>query len=147
MADIVTPAVRSQMMSRIRGRDTKAEIALRKALHARGYRYRVNDQRLQGSPDIVFPKFRAVVFVHGCFWHRHTDCVKAYTPKSRVAFWQAKFDANVQRDQRNIRDLQAAGWRVAVVWECTIGKSPSPCLIDRILGFLHSSEVFLELPQ
>lgn len=134
-------------MSRIRGRDTKAEVALRKALFARGFRCRVNDRRLPGSPDIVFPKHRAVVLVHGCYWHRHQGCSKAYTPKSRVAFWKTKFDENVKRDARNVRELRASGWRVAIVWECAIGTKPTHALVDRVEDFLRSDEETLELPD
>lgn len=118
MADTLTPAQRSERMSRIRGRDTKPEILLRRELHSLGLRYRLHDKRLAGSPDIVFPRFSAVVFVHGCFWHRHTGCKVANTPKSNLAFWSAKFDSNVARDQRNTAALTDAGWRVFVVWEC-----------------------------
>lgn len=147
MADIVSPEVRSRMMSRIRGRDTKPEVALRKALFRRGFRYRANDRRLPGSPDIVFPKYGAVVLVHGCYWHRHPGCPKAYTPKSRLEFWQSKFDQNVARDRRNLEELLAAGWRVAIVWECAVGSEPPAALVDRIEVFLRSVEPVLELPE
>lgn len=145
MADTVTPQARSQMMSRIRGRDTKAELAVRRALHARGYRYRVNDRRLAGSPDIVLHRYRAVVFVHGCFWHRHRGCSKTYNPKSRVEFWRAKFEENIRRDEWNILALSEAKWRVAVVWECAVGKKLQSDLVDRLEEFLKSDERFLEL--
>lgn len=146
MADIVAPEVRSRMMSNIRGRDTRAEVTLRKKLFARGFRYRVNDRRLPGSPDIVFPKWGAVIFVHGCYWHRHPGCSKAYVPKTRVDFWQAKFDENVQRDQRNIRDLLQAGWRVAVVWECAVIPELRPQTLDALGAFLTSDMKCIELP-
>lgn len=120
MTDIVDPETRSRMMSRIRGRDTRPEIGLRRALHARGLRYRLHDRRLPGRPDIVFPRFRAACFVHGCFWHRHAGCSYATTPATRAAFWSAKFEANVARDARNRVELLAVGWRVAVVWECAL---------------------------
>ena len=120
MSDIVDPETRSRMMSRIRGRDTRPEIGLRRALHARGLRYRLHDRRLSGRPDIVFPRFRAACFVHGCFWHRHAGCRYATTPATRRAFWAAKFEANVARDARNRVELHAVGWRVAVVWECAL---------------------------
>ncbi|MCB1347112.1 MAG: DNA mismatch endonuclease Vsr [Maritimibacter sp.] len=147
MADIVSPEVRSRMMSRIRGRDTKPEIALRKALFRRGFRYRLNDRRLPGSPDIVFPKYGAAVLVHGCYWHRHPGCPKAYTPKSRVEFWQSKFDENVARDMRNLERLRAAGWRVAIIWECSVGTEPPVALVDRIETFLKSDDPMMELPE
>ncbi len=120
MTDIVDPQTRSRMMSRIRGRNTRPEVGLRRALHARGLRYRLHDRRLPGRPDIVFPRFRAACFVHGCFWHRHSGCRYATTPATRAAFWAAKFEANVIRDARNRLDLLAVGWRVAVVWECAL---------------------------
>jgi DNA mismatch endonuclease (patch repair protein) len=107
-------------MSRIRGRDTAPELALRRALHRRGLRYRLHDAKLPGRPDIVFPSRRAVVFVHGCFWHRHDGCRIATTPKSNTAFWQAKFDRNVERDLRNCERLGELGWTVIVVWECEL---------------------------
>ena len=124
------------MMSRIRGSNTKPEVTLRRALHARGLRYRLHDRRLSGTPDIVLPRFRAVCFVHGCFWHRHAGCPYTTTPATRPAFWQAKFDANVTRDQRSRRELLAAGWRVAVVWECALrehGASTVAHALDRWL--------------
>lgn len=108
-------------MSRIKGKDTKPELLVRSLLHRAGYRFTVNgpkNKSLPGRPDIVLPKFKAVVFVHGCYWHRHRNCKYAYTPKSRVEFWEAKFDANVKRDRRNQRDLKRLGWKVIVIWEC-----------------------------
>lgn len=122
MPDIVDRATRSRMMAGIGSGDTIPEIVLRRALHARGLRYRLHDRRLPGTPDLVFPRFGAVCFVHGCFWHRHAGCSYAATPGTRKEFWQAKFDANVERDRRNKRDLLEIGWRVAVVWECALRK-------------------------
>ncbi len=120
MADIVDPETRSRMMAGITGKDTKPELKLRKALHALGYRYRLH-QRIEGArPDIVLPRFRAVIFVHGSFWHRHAGCRYATTPSSRPEFWQTKFEQTVERDARQKATLTAAGWRVAVVWECAL---------------------------
>ncbi len=116
--DIVRPEVRSKNMSRIRGKDTKPELRVRKAAHALGYRYRLHDSRLPGSPDLVFCGRKMAVFVHGCFWHRHENCKYSYTPKSNVEFWAKKFDGNVARDKRVQADLHALGWKVAVIWEC-----------------------------
>ena len=107
-------------MSRIRSRDTSPELAIRRQLHALGLRYRLHDRRLPGRPDLVLPRFRAVVFVHGCFWHRHPGCSIATTPKSNTAFWQEKFDRNVRRDKRSAVALEAAGWRVFTAWECEL---------------------------
>jgi len=122
MTDIVDFQTRSRMMSGIRGRDTKPELLLRRTLHALGFRYRLHGRKLPGRPDIVLPKYRAVIFVHGCFWHRHEGCKLATTPSTRREFWQGKFQENVARDQRNIKSLRVSDWRVAVVWQCDIEK-------------------------
>jgi DNA mismatch endonuclease (patch repair protein) len=123
VADVVDVATRSRMMAGIRGRDTQPELRLRKAMHARGFRYRLHDRRLPGSPDLVFPAFRAAVFVHGCFWHRHEGCRYTTMPATRPEFWSAKFAANVERDARQIAELQRLGWRTRIVWECDIRRS------------------------
>lgn len=107
-------------MSRIRCRDTGPERAVRSLLHRLGYRFRLHGRKLPGKPDVVLPRHRTVVLVHGCFWHRHARCGFAYTPKTRPRFWQAKFDANVARDRRVILELRRQGWRVVVVWECEL---------------------------
>lgn len=120
MVDTLTPAQRSERMSKIRSRDTKPEIALRKAFHRMGFRFRLQGRELPGKPDIVLPKYRTVVFVHGCFWHRHLKCKVATTPKSNTEFWQGKFDRNVERDTQNIAALEALGWNVLIFWECEI---------------------------
>jgi DNA mismatch endonuclease (patch repair protein) len=98
------------------------ERLVRSALHRVGYRFRLHRKNLPGKPDIVLPKHRTVVFVHGCFWHRHKGCRCAYTPKSRVAFWSAKFESNVERDRRNAREHRRLGWKVVTVWECEAGR-------------------------
>ncbi len=118
MTDLLSPEHRSWNMSRIRGKDTAPERRVRSVLHRAGYRFRLHLKTLPGHPDIVLPKYRTVVLVHGCFWHRHKGCRFAYTPKSRVAFWNAKFQANVDRDHRNARELRRLGWKVVTVWEC-----------------------------
>lgn len=105
-------------MSRVKGKNTKPEILVRRALHALGYRFRLHRGDLPGRPDIVLPKHKTVIFVHGCFWHRHPGCAKASTPKTRIDFWQDKFAANVARDSRNLDALREAGWQAIVVWEC-----------------------------
>ena len=119
MTDIVDRETRSRMMSDIRSKNTHIEVSLRKALFAQGFRYRINDARLPGKPDIVFPRHRAVVFVHGCFWHGH-DCALFRLPTSNTDFWRTKIDANRARDERACAELSAQGWRVAVVWECAL---------------------------
>ena len=120
MVDVVDRATRSRMMSGIRGRDTQPEILVRKYLHAQGLRYRLARKDLPGKPDLVFPGYRAVVFVHGCFWHRHPECKYAATPSSNRDFWREKFATNVERDRRAEQKLRENGWRVFVVWECAI---------------------------
>jgi len=122
MVDTLTPSQRSERMSRIRSRDTKPEIALRKALHGLGFRFRVHKTGLPGKPDLVLLKYRCVIFVHGCFWHRHPGCKVATTPKSNIEFWLAKFFRNVDRDKKVKNELLAAGWRYEVVWECETKK-------------------------
>ena len=116
--DIVDSKRRSKMMSRIKGRDTMPELAVRRIAHCLGFRFRLYRNDLPGCPDLVFPRFRAVVFVHGCFWHRHHGCRYAYSPKTRVRFWDNKFRSNVARDRRNLDALRELGWRVLVIWEC-----------------------------
>jgi DNA mismatch endonuclease (patch repair protein) len=113
-------------MASVGQKDTGAEVLLRKALHRRGLRYKLHDRALPGSPDLVFPRFRAVVFVHGCYWHSH-GCHRSTVPKTRNAFWISKFKANKARDGRKQAELLALGWRVLTVWECTLrGKTAKP---------------------
>ncbi len=118
MTDRLSRERRSWNMSRISGKDTAPEKQVRSALHRAGYRFRLHSRTLPGRPDLVLPKYRTLVLVHGCFWHRHKGCRFAYTPKSRTAFWNAKFDANVERDRRTARELRRLGWKVVTVWEC-----------------------------
>lgn len=118
MADRLTPEHRSWNMSQIRATDTKPERIVRSVLHRLGFRFRLHRNDLPGKPDIVLPKHNTVVFVHGCFWHRHPGCRLAYTPKSRQTFWREKFERNCQRDQRVRAQLRALGWRAIIVWEC-----------------------------
>lgn len=120
MADHLTSEQRSWNMGRIRSKETLPEKAVRSLLHRMGYRFRLHRKDLPGRPDIVLPKHKAVIFVHGCFWHRHDGCKYAYTPKSRVGFWQKKFLDNVLRDSRNREELGKLGWRVLCVWECEL---------------------------
>lgn len=120
MSDVVDSKTRSRMMSGIRSKHTKPEIALRKALHKLGFRYRLHDRNVAGHPDLVLPRYRAVVLIHGCFWHQHQSCRYATTPSTRPEFWQAKFDANRRRDVEVLVLLAQQGWRVATVWECAL---------------------------
>ena len=133
MADIVDRATRSRMMAGIGSRNTRPEVVLRRAVHARGLRFRLHDRRLPGTPDLVFRRFDAVCLVHGCFWHRHTGCPYATTPTTRREFWRAKFDANIERDRRNRHDLLRAGWRVATIWECALRKQAAVEVVTRQL--------------
>ncbi|HTC04597.1 MAG TPA: very short patch repair endonuclease [Xanthobacteraceae bacterium] len=121
---------RSDLMSRVRQRDTGPELVVRSVAHALGYRFRVHRKDLPGRPDIVFPSRRKVVLVHGCFWHRHCGCPKSTTPKTRRGFWQRKFTENKRRDLRNIRHLRRMGWGVLVVWEC---ETPNRLRLARVL--------------
>jgi DNA mismatch endonuclease (patch repair protein) len=120
VTDITDQQTRSRKMAGIRGKDTKPELALRRALHARGFRLRLHLNAVHGRPDLVLPKYRAVVFVHGCFWHRRESCRYTITPSTRQKFWQGKFAANVARDAAVRGKLLKDGWRVATVWECAL---------------------------
>ncbi|MDE3799575.1 DNA mismatch endonuclease Vsr [Sinorhizobium meliloti] len=123
MVDFLSPSERSERMSRIRSSNTSPELALRRALHALGFRFRLHRKDLPGKPDIVLPRHRTAIFVHGCFWHRHDGCKVASTPKSNTEFWIKKFDRNVARDVQARDVLEAQGWRVIVVWECELGSA------------------------
>lgn len=123
MADGLSPEKRSWNMSRIKGKNTSIEVKVRKYLFSQGFRYRINVTKLPGKPDIVLPKYNAVVFVNCCFWHRHTGCKEAYMPKSQVEFWQKIFERNVQNDTVQREKLMEAGWSVFTVWECEVKKN------------------------
>jgi DNA mismatch endonuclease (patch repair protein) len=130
--DRLTPEKRSWNMSRIRAKNTKPEMIVRSLLHQMGYRFRLHRKDLPGTPDVVLPKYRTAVFVHGCFWHRHPGCRFAYHPKSRTAFWAQKFKTNVERDKATRAALTRLGWNVIVVWECELRD------IDALADRLHS---------
>lgn|SRR5690554_446519 len=121
-SDLPPSPARSRNMAAIKGKDTKPELKVRKALHAHGFRYRLHSKNLPGKPDIVLPKYCVCIFVHGCFWHRHRGCRYAYTPSTRRTFWVKKFKKNVERDNRNRELLLAAGWTVIELWECGLRK-------------------------
>ena len=147
MTDIVSKSTRSAMMSGIRHKNTKPELLVRTQLFARGYRYRLHAGHLPGKPDIIFPKYKAVVFIHGCFWHCH-DCHLFKWPQSRQEFWQQKLSSNKERDLRHQLELRSGGWRVAVIHECALkGKTriELSCLLDRIESWFQSSDDFLEI--
>lgn len=144
--DVHSPEQRRFNMSRIRGKDTRPEMVVRRWLWANGYRYRLHRKELPGKPDIILPKYRAVIFVHGCFWHRH-GCALTTTPESRRDFWLAKFQNNVSRDKHNIESLLEQFWRVMIVWECSIigKKAISEEVAEQMTNFLHSEKRFAEI--
>ena len=147
MADVVPPAVRSRMMAGIRSKDTAPEIKLRRGLHALGFRYRLNVKELPGKPDLVFPRRRAVIFAHGCFWHGH-DCHLFVWPKSRAKWWKDKIERNKSVDGRSIEALAGVGWRIGIVWECAMKgrtRRPLDSVIDSCASWLRSDEPRLEL--
>jgi DNA mismatch endonuclease (patch repair protein) len=135
--DSVSRARRSEIMGRIKSKDTKPEMLVRRFLHGLGYRYALHKRDLPGAPDLVFPSRRKVILVHGCFWHQHKGCVDGRVPKSRKGYWGPKLLRNVQRDRRNISKLRRCGWRVMTVWECDI--SDSDRLVARLVRFLGPS--------
>lgn len=132
MVDVVDSATRSRMMAGIRGKDTKPELLVRSYLHRAGLRYRLHAKDLPGKPDVVLPKYRTVVFVHGCFWHSHPRCKYAVLPASNVDFWKQKLDRNRERDRRNKSDLKALGWRVLTVWECQLDERHLSAIVVKI---------------
>jgi len=147
MVDVVPPSVRSRMMAGIRGKDTKPELILRRALFSRGYRYRLHDRRLPGKPDIVFPSRRSVIFVNGCFWHGH-GCDLFRWPSSNKSFWRQKIERNIEVDQKWLEELKRSNWRVLYVWECALkgrGRVPLESLINRIARWLDKGPGHLEL--
>lgn len=147
MVDVVDTATRSRMMSGIQGRDTKIEVAIRKALHVRGLRYRTDVRGLPGRPDIVLTRWQAAVLIHGCFWHAH-DCGLCRIPATRPDFWREKLEGNAARDARNTTALLDAGWRVATVWECALrGKGPQALIdvADRLAMWVRGEDRMIEL--
>lgn len=146
MTDIVDKATRSRMMAGIKGRDTKPEMLLRHALHARGVRYRLHSKLLPGRPDLIFRRYRVVIFVHGCFWHRHAGCRYCTTPKSNPEFWDRKFSANVTRDANAADRILQAGWRVGIVWECALRRQDQvEAVVAEVQSWLGSDSPTIEL--
>lgn len=147
MADIVDAATRSRIMSGIKRRNTKIEVELRRALFARGFRYRIDVRDLPGRPDIVLPRYRAAIFVHGCFWHAH-DCHLFRLPSSRPDFWKAKLEGNAARDKRSVSGLVDLGWRVATVWECSLrGRNSSTLteVVDQLAKWIRGQTPVLDI--
>lgn len=147
MTDIVDRKTRSRMMAGIRGKNTRPEMLLRSALHALGFRYRLHVRNLPGCPDLVLPGYNAVIFVNGCFWHRHKGCSYATNPSSNKEFWKRKFADTIARDRRNLERLRQAGWRIAIVWECTFKENPPGDVAERVAEWLKGDSDFIEMPR
>jgi len=137
MADVFPPAKRSWIMSRVKGKNTKPEIKVRSLIHAMGFRFRLHRKDLPGNPDLVFPKYRKVIFVHGCFWHQHRACPNAARPTSNTIYWNKKLERTIERDNQNITALESAGWQVLVIWECEVKNHEK--LFEIIGNFLINS--------
>lgn len=138
MTDRITPEHRSWNMSRIKGKDTNIEVKVRSWLFSKGFRFRKNDRRYPGTPDIVLPKYKTVIFINGCFWHRHEGCRYATTPKTRTEFWQEKFDRNVANDRKHKEELETMGWSVITLWECELKKDSFEDTMNRLEQQLHN---------
>lgn len=150
MADSLSPADRSKNMAAIKSKDTKPEVFVRKHLFHSGYRYRICPRHIYGHPDIYMAQYSLAIFIHGCFWHRHSNCRLAYTPKSKVEFWQDKFDKNIKRDKQVLSELATKGVRVLIVWECAIryaskNTSSADALFHLIESFIQTDMSFLEI--
>lgn len=148
--DIVTPEQRSKNMAAIRSKNTKPEVYFRKLLFAKGYRYSLNSKRIPGHPDIYLKKYNTAVFVHGCFWHRHAGCRFSYTPKSRIEFWQKKFEANQKRDAVVKKELYDRKIKCVIIWECTIKKVQKDekienAVLEQVEAFFRDEKLYLEI--
>ena len=132
--DVVDPATRSRLMAGIKGKNTKPELIVRRFLHAHGYRFRLHRRDLPGKPDILLPRLKACIFVHGCFWHRHANCKYAVLPKTRIDFWTKKLESNAARDRKVMEELTDKGWHVITVWECELKNPESalPALLEHL---------------
>lgn len=149
MADAFDVETRSRMMAKIRSKNTTPELLIRKALHVRGYRFRLHAKNLPGKPDLLLPKYNSAIFIHGCFWHGHS-CRYFKVPQTRQEYWMGKIGKNQDRDKRQLAALQALNWRVLVVWECAVRsmkKESTPLLINQILYWLHQGPAFAEIDE
>ena len=145
--DIVNKQTRSKMMSNIKSKNTKPEIIVRSLLHQKGFRFRLHDKKLPGKPDIVLKKYNAVVFIHGCYWHRHENCKLTSTPKQNAEFWNKKFSDNIRRDNEVYYQLKKLGWRTAIIWECCIrDKKNLSDTIDLLASWIKSDREYIEIP-
>lgn len=147
MIDVVSKATRSRMMAGIRGKDTHPEMIVRSYLHRHGFRYRLHLRNLPGKPDLVLPKYDLVILVHGCFWHRHSNCAKASTPTSNIDAWSKKFLENIERDRKILRKLRSAGWRVFVIWECGLKTNSEENLSWLPLAIKNYDQQYIEWPN
>jgi DNA mismatch endonuclease (patch repair protein) len=147
MADFMTPSQRSRAMSKVKGKETKIEQNVRSYLHCKGYRFKKNVKDLPGKPDIFLPRYKAVVFINGCFWHHHEGCTKNRLPKTHKDFWYNKIQGNIGRDKQNINQLLKSNLRVAVLWECCLKKSTLfSRTMNLLVNWIGSSENFIEIP-
>lgn len=149
MSDVVNAETRSKMMSKIRSKNTSPELSIRKALHARGFRYRIHAKNLPGTPDLVLPKYKAAIFIHGCFWHGH-NCRYFKVPQTRKEFWMEKIGKNQERDKRQLALLQSLNWRVLIIWECAVRamkKQRTPLLIDHIIDWLLQGSEYAQIDE
>jgi len=144
MAESITPETRSRMMSGIRGKNTRPEMTVRSFLHRNGFRFRLHELDLPGKPDVVLPRWKVVIFVHGCFWHGHMGCRYFKLPKTRAEFWKTKIDGNAQRDALVVDRLRGADWRVATIWECSLRDDPNQAL-EELTHFIRSERLSLEV--
>jgi DNA mismatch endonuclease (patch repair protein) len=148
MTDTLSPEQRSQLMAKIHGKDTAIEKKVRSYLHKRGYRFRKHATGLPGSPDIVLPKYKAAIFVHGCFWHGHSGCRKSRLPTTRHDFWEEKRRANLERDKRKVTELLNEGWRVAIVWQCSLEKLDYfRSTMNTLEDWINSDDKRCEIPK
>jgi len=148
MPDIFSVEKRSDIMSRVKSKDTQPELLVRKALFTRGFRYRVHDKKLPGMPDIVLKKYNAIIFIHGCFWHGHMGCSRSRLPSSRKEFWSEKIKKNIERDTKTLKSLSEMGYRILIIWECSLkgkNKIPFTQLMDEIEGWLYEGPQLLEI--
>lgn len=139
MADVYDKAKRSQIMAKVKNKNTTPEIYLRSMLHKAGYRFRINRKDLPGKPDIVLPKYKAVIFVNGCFWHGHS-CKRGHRPQSNIQFWNEKIDKNIARDKLVLDELKETGWRALTIWQCEIKKERQEALLSKIVAFLSCND-------
>ncbi|MFA5982545.1 MAG: DNA mismatch endonuclease Vsr [Methylococcaceae bacterium] len=146
MTDRIDAKTRSRTMAAIHSKNTKPEIWVRSTLHQQGFRFRLHNKKLPGSPDLVLPKFQAVIFINGCFWHQHVGCKTSHLPKTRPEFWARKFARNCLRDQKVLYQLKILGWRVGIIWECSLTKTYRDTTVQHLAAWLHSHSEYYEIP-